>query len=130
MGTRSTKIASTLVAAAMTLSVSWAPAQLARSMDLCFVIIKDAAGVHFYTGDDAVAAHSPTGHSIQPLLAVLTERDSRQKIHPSPIQQLAVFAVLRLAPANFRLEDSFKTFSGSCPSPRPDLQPTLCTFLI
>ena len=44
-----------------------------------FLNLKNASGVHFFTGDDAVGTHSPKDFSVRDLLAVFAERDPRFK---------------------------------------------------
>ncbi len=114
----------------MILSVTSVPTQLARSLDLCFQVIKDAAGIHFYTGDDAVASQPSKNNSYQPMLAVLNERDSRLKYHVSDISFFVSLAGINCPQADVRLEQTGKMFSSSPLRTDPNLQSSLCTFLI
>ncbi len=79
MRTRSTRLVSIILAISVSASISSLPARLAEAMGNSFLILKNASGVHFFTGDDAVGAHSPKDFSVRGLLAVFTERHPRFK---------------------------------------------------
>jgi hypothetical protein len=75
MRTRSTKLVSIILAISASVSVSSLPARLAEDMGNSFMVLKNASGVHFFTGDDAVGTHSPKDFSARDMLAVFTDRN-------------------------------------------------------